>query len=61
MAPGPHKTSGYDLPNIVSITEEQGAVIRVALYNNNTMRNEFELQDAIGKHMPNLVKPGMNT
>ena len=38
-------------------TEEQDAATRVAFYNKDTMPKETELQDAIGKKTPNLVKP----
>ena len=37
--------------------EEQDVTIKVALYNEDTMLKETELQESIGKKIPNLVKP----
>ena len=49
--------AGYNLPNISMKTEEQDANIRVAFYNEDTITKWTELQESIGKKIPNLVKP----
>ena len=56
-APAPYKTAGYYLSKIATTTEEQNSAIRVAFHNEDTMPKETEIQDAIGKKMPNLIKP----